>query len=63
MAKRKTNRLIGEYTPDYKLTVVKPTRLEGLQNKTICECLDLHLLMVSRWRKEARVLTRRSIQK
>ena len=54
MAKRLKNKRVVEYQTAFKLMVVKLTELEGIQSKQICDSLDLHPYMVSRWRKQAR---------
>lgn len=51
MARRLRNKKVVEYPVSFKLMVVKLTLLEGVQSKQICDSLDLHPLMVSRWRK------------
>lgn len=54
MAKIKSESRVLEYSKDFKIMVVNLSNLEGVQIKRISECIGLHPLMVSRWRKEVR---------
>lgn len=54
MAARTGPRKIQRYTAEFKLTAVKLTQIEGIQVKEVAESLDIHPLMLSRWRKEVR---------
>lgn len=54
MAKILSEERVLEYSKEFKVMVVRLTNLEGVQIKKIAECLRLHPLMVSRWRKEVR---------
>lgn len=54
MAKILSSERVLEYSKEFKVMVVRLTELECVQVKTIAECLGLHPLMVSRWRKEVR---------
>lgn len=54
MAKIKSETRVLEYSKDFKVMVVNLTHLEGVQIKTLSDCMGLHPLMVSRWRKEVR---------
>ena len=54
MAKIKSESRVLEYSIEFKVMVVKLTHMEGVQIKKISDCLGLHPLMVSRWRKEVR---------
>jgi len=54
MAKIKSESRVLEYSKDFKVMVVNLTHLEGVQIKALSNCMGLHPLMVSRWRKEAR---------
>lgn len=54
MAKIKSESRVLEYSKEFKVMVVKLTNLEGIQIKKISDCIGLHPLMVSRWRKEVR---------
>ncbi len=42
------------YSPEFKLTAVKLSRMSGVQVQTVADALDVHPFMLSRWRKEAR---------
>ena len=42
------------YTTDFKVKAVKLSFQKGLQVKQVAEGLDIHPLMLSRWRKEYR---------
>ena len=54
MAKIRSKERVLEYSKEFKVMVVKLTHLEGIQIKMLSECMGLHPLMVSRWRKEVR---------
>ena len=54
MAKILSEERVLEYSREFKVMVVRLTSLEGIQIKRVAECMDLHPLMVSRWRKEVR---------
>lgn len=54
MAKIKSESRVLEYSKEFKVMVVKLTHMEGVQIKKISDCMGLHPLMVSRWRKEVR---------
>ena len=54
MAKIKSESRVLEYSKEFKVMVVKLTHLEDVPIKRISDCLGLHPLMVSRWRKEVR---------
>ena len=47
-------RKVHRYSPEFKLTAVKLSRMPGVQVQTVAEALDIHPFMLSRWRKEAR---------
>ena len=42
------------YTDEFKATAVKLSKSAGVQSKDVAEALDIHPLMLSRWRKEYR---------
>jgi transposase-like protein len=42
------------YTDEFKATAVALSRVGGVQSKDVAEALDIHPLMLSRWRKEYR---------
>jgi len=54
MAKILSSERVLEYSKEFKVMVVRLTHLEGIQIKAIAQCMGLHPLMVSRWRKEVR---------
>lgn len=54
VAKILSEERVLEYSKEFKVMVVKLTNLEGIQIKKVSECMGLHPLMVSRWRKEVR---------
>ena len=54
MAKIHSRERVVEYSKEFKVKVVNLTELQGIQIKQICECLELHPFMVSRWRKQVR---------
>lgn len=54
MARRLSNKRVVEYSDYFKIMVVRLTQIEGIQSKQIGDCLDLHPLMISRWRKQLR---------
>ena len=54
MAKILSEERVLEYSREFKVMVVKLSDLEEIKIKTLSECLGLHPLMVSRWRKEVR---------
>src|SRR5512132_1663773 len=47
-------RKVHRYSPEFKLTAVKLSRMPGVQVQTVADALDIHPFMLSRWRKEAR---------
>lgn len=42
------------YTDEFKATAVALSKVSGVQSKDVAEALDIHPLMLSRWRKEYR---------
>jgi transposase len=42
------------YTVEFKLKAVKLSSLKGVQVQDVAEALDIHPIMLTRWRKEAR---------
>lgn len=40
------------YTDEFKATAVALSFVGGVQSKDVAEALDIHPLMLSRWRKE-----------
>ena len=45
---------VHRYSVEFKLTAVKLTRMPGVEVQTVAEALDIHPIMLSRWRTEAR---------
>jgi transposase len=45
---------VHRYSREFKLTDVKLSCLAGVQVQTVAEALDVHPIMLSRWRKEVR---------
>lgn len=42
------------YTEEFKATAVRMSKAPGVLSKDVAESLDIHPLMLSRWRKEYR---------
>ena len=42
------------YTDKFKSTAVRLSKMSGVMSKDVAEALDIHPLMLSRWRKEYR---------
>ena len=42
------------YSDEFKITAVRLSLAEGVMSKDVAEALDIHALMLSRWRKEYR---------
>ena len=47
-------RKVHHYSVEFKLTAVKLSGMPGVQVQTVADALDIHPIMLSRWRKEAR---------
>src|SRR6266851_4102328 len=45
---------VHRYSTEFKLTAVKLSGVAGVQVQTVAAALDIHPLMLSRWRKEVR---------
>jgi putative transposase len=54
MAKREGPVKVHRYTTEFKLKAVKLSSLKGVQVQDEAEALDIHPIMLTRWRKEAR---------
>jgi transposase len=52
MAEIKSETRLLEYAREFKVMLVNLPHLDGVQVKTISDCMGLHPLIVSRWRKE-----------
>jgi transposase len=42
------------YTDKFKATAVRMSKIPGVMSKDVAEALDIHPLMLSRWRKDYR---------
>ena len=51
MPKYNNPRKTWEYSQDFKAKAVELSLLEGTQVKAVAETLDIHPMMLSRWRK------------
>ena len=54
MAARLSAKRLPRYSLEFKRKAVKLTEIPGLEVKVVAEALDLHPVMLSRWRQEAR---------
>ena len=54
MGRRIGPKKVHRYSAEFKLTAVKLTRMAGVEVQTVAEALDIHPIMLSRWRTEAR---------
>lgn len=54
MKKKSKPRKTWEYSKDFKVKAVELSYQEGIQVQTVALGLDLHPMMLSRWRKEYR---------
>ena len=54
MAARLSAKRLPRYSLDFKLKAVRLTRLPGMEVQAVAEALDIHPVMLSRWRQEAR---------
>jgi transposase len=54
MARRISPVKTHRYTLEFKLKAVKLSSLKGVQVQDVAEALDIHPIMLTRWRKEAR---------
>jgi transposase len=54
MPKYNNPRKTWEYSQDFKAKAVELTLLDGARVKDVAETLDIHPMMLSRWRKEYR---------
>jgi transposase len=45
---------VQRYSSEFKLTAVKLSQMPGVEVQTVAEALDIHPIMLSRWRKEVR---------
>ena len=54
MAARLSEKRLPRYSLDFKLKAVKLTHVPGMEVQAVAEALDIHPVMLSRWRQEAR---------
>ena len=54
MARRVGPVKVRQYSLEFKLKAVKLSQLKGVAVQAVADALELHPLMLSRWRKEAR---------
>ena len=54
MAARLSQKRLPRYSLEFKLKAVKLTRIPGMEVQAVAEALDIHPVMLSRWRQEAR---------
>ena len=47
-------RSVRKYSDEFKLTAVRLSHQPGLQVKTVAAALEIHPLMLSKWRKDVR---------
>jgi transposase len=54
MAARLSKKRLPRYSLEFKQKAVKLTQIPGLEVQVVAEGLDIHPVMLSRWRQEAR---------
>ena len=54
MAARLSSKRLPRYSLQFKLGAVKLTKLPGMEVQVVARALDIHPVMLSRWRQEAR---------
>ena len=54
MAARLSKKRLPRYSLDFKLKAVRLTQVPGMEVQAVAEALDIHPVMLSRWRQEAR---------
>jgi transposase len=54
MAARLSAKRLPRYSRDFKVKAVRLTRVPGMEVQAVAEALDIHPVMLSRWRQEAR---------
>ena len=54
MAARLSRKRLPRYGLEFKLKTVRLTQIPGMEVQAVAEALDLHPVMVSRWRQEFR---------
>ena len=51
MGRRIGPRKVHRYRVEFKLTAVKLSHIPGIEVQTVAEALDIHPIMLSRWRQ------------
>jgi len=54
MAARLSAKKLPRYSLDFKRKAVRLTQIPGMEVQVVARALDIHPVMLSRWRKEAR---------
>lgn len=54
MAARLSRKKLPRYSLEFKVKAVRMTKLPGMEVQTVAEALDIHPVMLSRWRQESR---------
>ena len=54
MAARLSRKRLPRYSLEFKVKAVKLTQVPGMEVQAVAEALDLHPVMLSRWRQEFR---------
>ena len=54
MAARLSAKKLPRYSLEFKRSAVKLTQIPGVEVQVVAEALDIHPVMLSRWRQEAR---------
>lgn len=54
MAARLSRKRLPRYSLEFKLGAVKLTKVPGVEVQAVAHALDIHPVMLSRWRQEAR---------
>ena len=54
MAARLSAKRLRRYSLEFKQKAVRLTRVPGMEVQAVAEALDIHPVMLSRWRQEAR---------
>ena len=54
MAARLSAKKLPRYSLEFKRKAVKLTQIPGMEVQVVAEALDIHPVMLSRWRQEAR---------
>ena len=54
MAARLSRKKLPRYSLEFKVKAVRLTKLPGMEVQTVAAALDIHPVMLSRWRQESR---------